>query len=80
MKKKMLALGALLAPFAAMAEGESQTPGLTEVNTAITSLESAATAYAGVIMPYIVAVGLSFIGIAVIYLLFKVFKRFVGGK
>ena len=78
MKKKMLAAGALLAPFAAFAEGAT-TPGLTEVNSAITSLETAATDYSGVILPYIVAVGLAFIGISVVYLLFKVFRRFVGG-
>lgn len=78
MKNKMLAVaGAVVAPFAAFAD--STTPGLTEVNTAITSLETAATDYAGVILPYIVAVGLAFIGISVVYLLFKVFRRFVGG-
>lgn len=79
MKKKMLAvLGASVAPVAAFADGAT-TPGLTQVNTAITSLETAATDYAGVILPYIVAVGLAFIGISVVYLLFKVFRRFVGG-
>lgn len=77
-KSKILAavVAASAAP-AAFAEGYTVP---TEVTTAVTSLEGAATAYAGVILPYIVAVGLAFIGIAVLYLLFKVFKRFVGGK
>lgn len=80
MKKKMLAvLGAIVAPFAAFAQESTTTPGLTEVNSAISSLETAATDYASVILPYIVAVGLAFIGISVVYLLFKVFRRFVGG-
>lgn len=71
------AVGLGLVGSSAFAEGT--TPGLTEVNAAITDLQNAATAYAGVILPYIVAVGLAFIGISVVYLLFKVFRRFVGG-
>lgn len=52
----------------------------TAVNTAINDLAGAADGYATVILPYIAYVGLAFIGIAVVYLLFKVFRRFVGGK
>ena len=77
MKKKMLAVLAAISPAAVFAEG-TFTPDAA-VTTAISSLESAATGYAGVILPYIVAVGLAFIGISVVYLLFKVFRRFVGG-
>lgn len=68
---------AVAAPAAVMAEGFTPDASVT---SAVSQLEAAATGYAGVILPYIVAVGLSFIGIAVIYLLFKVFRRFVGGK
>lgn len=79
MMKKMLALLGL-APVAALAEGEG--PVVTvhpAVTTAIGNLETAAGNYATAILPYIVSVGLAFIGIAVVYLLFKVFRRFVGG-
>lgn len=81
MKKKMMALLGLAAPMAALAEDPA--PAVTvhpAVTTAIGNLETAASNYATAILPYIVSVGLAFIGIAVIYLLFKVFKRFVGGK
>lgn len=80
-KKKMLAVLAALGPAAAFAEGEATGTAVhPAVTTAITNLESAASNYATAILPYIVSVGLAFIGIAVIYLLFKVFRRFVGGK
>lgn len=75
----MVALGALLVPAASFADVVIP-PVPDSVNNAITQLEGAATNYAAVILPYIAAVGLAFIGISVIYLLFKVFKRFVGGK
>lgn len=78
-KHKLLAAFAAMAPGAVLAEGAS-TVDTTAVSTAITSLEGAATSYAGIILPYIANVGLAFIGIAVMYLLFKVFKRFVSGK
>lgn len=78
MKNKLALLGLGLASGVASAQ-ESFTPP-TAVTTTITSLENAATGYANIILPYIAAVGLAFIGISVVYLLFKVFRRFVGGK
>lgn len=78
MKKKMLAFAALLVPAVTMADSSYTVPAA--VTSSISELEGAATSYAAVILPYIAAVGLAFIGISVIYLLFKVFKRFVGGK
>lgn len=80
-QKFMLALAALLLPAASsFAEGETAYTVPTAVTDAVTKLEGAADKYAEKILPYIANVGLAFIGIAVVYLLFKVFKRFVGGK
>lgn len=78
MKKKTLAALAAVSPAAVMADSTFVAPPA--VTTAVSTLEEAASGYAGIILPYIAAVGLSFIGIAVVYLLFKVFKRFVSGK
>lgn len=80
MKKYLALVGVGLAHLSVYAEGEPTYTVPNAVNTAIGSLESAGTAYADKILPYIVNIGLAFIGIAVVYLLFKVFKRFVGGK
>lgn len=79
-QKFMLAPMALLLSVASsFAEGQAYTVP-TAVTDAVTKLEGAADKYAEKILPYIANVGLAFIGIAVVYLLFKVFKRFVGGK
>jgi len=80
MKKKMWAF---LAAFGlvsnALAEGEAyQVPQA--VTDSITQLEGAATSYAAVIYPYIRNVGLAFIGIAVFYLLFRLWRRFAQGR
>lgn len=81
MKKKMLIAGGLMASAAsAFADGSTSTAVPAAVTSAITDLETAAGNYATAILPYIAAVGLAFIGISVVYLLFKVFKRFVSGK
>lgn len=77
--RKFLAVLAASSPLAVFAEGTTVTVP-SAVTDAVSTLEAGATAYADVILPYIAEVGLAFIGIAVIYLLFKVFKRFVGGK
>lgn len=78
MKKKILAALAAFAPAAVLAQSETYTVPAS-VTTTVSQLETAATSYADVILPYIAAVGLAFIGITVVYLLFKVFKRFVSG-
>lgn len=86
MKKMLMMAAGLGVPALSFAEGTASSISPTSytvptaVNTAINDLAGAADGYATVILPYIAYVGLAFIGIAVVYLLFKVFKRFVGGK
>ena len=86
MKKMLMMAAGLGVPALSFAEGTGSSISPTSytvptaVNTAINDLAGAADGYATVILPYIAYVGLAFIGIAVVYLLFKVFKRFVGGK
>lgn len=85
MNKKLLA--GILAGTGVSAMAEGAGTGITptsytvpdSVNTAVNQLAGAADGYAAVILPYIAYIGLAFIGIAVVYLLFKVFRRFVGG-
>ena len=50
------------------------------VTDSITQLEGAATSYANVIYPYIRNIGLAFVGIAVFYLLFRLWRRFAQGR
>lgn len=85
MKKKMLAVLAAFSPLAVLADGTATiTPSSYTVPSTVTDsvndLAGAANAYSATILPYIAYVGLAFIGIAVVFLLFKVFKRFVSGK
>ena len=81
MKKKFMAF---LAAFGlvgnALAEGETAYQIPQAVTDSITQMEGAATSYAGVIYPYIRNVGLAFIGIAVFYLLFRLWRRFAQGR
>lgn len=78
--KKFLFALPFVGATSALAEGEVSTVTVpTAVTSAISNLESGAEAYADVILPYIVDVGIAFVGISVVYLLFKVFRRFVGG-
>ena len=82
MKKKMLAaLAALGLTGSAFAEGEPQAYTVpTAVTDSISQLEGAATSYANVIYPYIRNIGLAFVGIAVFYLLFRLWRRFAQGR
>lgn len=83
---KYWALLALSAPVSALAEGTAGTADTaaatvpTTVNDAVATLELAATNYAGVIFPYVAKVGLAFVGIGVFYLLFRLWRRFAGGR
>lgn len=71
MKKKILAALATLAPGAVLAEGG--TPAVpASVQTAITTLEGNATAYANAISPFVVNVGVAFLAIAAIAACFGV--------
>lgn len=76
MKKKLLAVLAL-GPVAALADGYTVPASVTG---AVTDLTSASGALAGEALPAVVQIGLPFIGIAVIYLLFRVFRKFAGGR
>lgn len=77
MKKWLVRALPLFAASAAMAEGYTVPAAVTG---AVTDLESAATGLAGAALPAVVQIGLPFIGIAVIYLLFRVFRKFAGGR
>lgn len=77
--KKWLVRALPFVGFSAMAEGESYTVPAA-VTDAVTQLEGAATGLAGTALPAVVKIGLPFIGIAVIYLLFRVFRKFAGGR
>lgn len=85
-KRYSLALVAALAPAMGFAQGTGGTADTTAaavpeaVNNAIATLETGATNYAAVIFPYIAKVGLAFVGIGVFYLLFRVWRRFAGGR
>lgn len=80
LRKWFFALGLAVLGMPAFADPDLSYQVPVSVDNTVTKLENAATAYADKILPYIAAVGLAFIGIAVVYLLFKVFKRFVSGK
>lgn len=78
--KKFLFALPFVGATSALAEGEVSTVTVpSAVTSAISNLKSGAEAYADEILPYIVDVGIAFVGISVVYLLFKVFRRFVGG-
>ena len=80
-KKKALALLAVLGlvgSASAQESGSYQVP--TAVTESITELQGAATSYASVIYPYIRNIGLAFVGIAVFYLLFRLWRRFAQGR
>lgn len=81
MTKKVLAALSVLSPVAvfAQASGGGYTVP-TAVTDAVSSLEGAASGMAETALPAVVQIGLPFIGIAVIYLLFRVFRKFAGGR
>lgn len=76
MKKFLLGALSLGAPVAALAEYTVPSA----VTTAVTDMEAAATGLAGAALPAVAAIGLPFVGIAVIYLLFRVLKKFASGR
>lgn len=81
-KRYSLALAAALAPAMGFAQesGGTAVTVPSAVTDAIATLENGAESYAAVIFPYIAKVGLAFVGIGVFYLLFRVWRRFAGGR
>jgi len=71
--RKLAFVGAGLAPCASFAEGGYTVPA--GVTQAISDAEAAATGLANAAIPAVSAIGLTFVGIALIWLLVKTIRR-----
>lgn len=73
MKKFLAVLG--LAPFCALAEGSGTSRVPTEFTTAISDLQATGEAAASAISPMVLAIGIAFAVIALLFVAFRYFKR-----
>lgn len=70
--RKLAFVGAGLAPVASFAEGYTVPAGVT---TAISDAEAAATGLANSAIPAVAAIGMAFVGVALVWLLIKTIRR-----
>lgn len=70
--RKLAFVGAGLAPVASFAEGYTVPAGVT---TAISDAEAAATGLANAAIPAVAAIGMAFVGVALVWLLIKTIRR-----